>query len=84
MAVRDDCRHYLFRSTSAGDGVQRCRLSANEEHPFACPDSCLFFEPRALTGAGWTQAPTESMSNTARGLDAMPTEPRRKRGKKKR
>lgn len=83
MGVRDDCRHYIFRSTSAGDGVQRCRLSANEEHPFACPESCLFFESRALSGAGWTQAPSESMSNTARGLDALP-EQRRRKGKKKR
>jgi len=83
MAVKDDCRHYLFRSTSAGDGVQRCRLSVNEEEPFACPEACLFFEPRALSGTGWTQAPSESMSNTARALDALPTE-RRRKGKKKR
>jgi hypothetical protein len=84
MGVRDDCRHYLSRSTAAGDAVQRCRLSVNDEHPFACPDSCLFFETRSLSGAGWTQAPSESMSNTARGLDALPAEPRRKRGKKRR
>ena len=83
MGVRDDCRHYLYRSTSAGDGVQRCRLAANDEQPFACPDSCLFFEPRSLTGAGWTPAPTESMSNTAHGLDALPPE-RRRKGKKRR
>ena len=44
MGVRDDCRHYLHRSTPAGEAVQRCRLSANQEDPFACPDGCLFFE----------------------------------------
>lgn len=84
MGVRDDCKHYFFRSTAAGDSMQRCRLSANEEQPFACPDSCLFFEPRPLSGAGWTQAPVEPMSNTARGLDALPAEPRRRRGKRRR
>lgn len=84
MGVRDDCRHYLLRSTAAGDAVQRCRLSVNEEHPFGCPESCLFFEPRALSGAGWTQAPAEPMSNTARGLDSLQPETRRKRGKKRR
>lgn len=36
-----------------GDAVQRCRLGANEEMPFACPEHCLFFEPRAVTATGW-------------------------------
>ncbi|MCC5950528.1 MAG: hypothetical protein JJU45_00380 [Acidimicrobiia bacterium] len=53
MAVRKDCRHYSTRSTPGGDVVQRCRLGANTEMPFACPDDCLFFEPRSLSNAGW-------------------------------
>ena len=36
-----------------GDAVQRCRLGANTDAPFACPDDCLFFEPRSLTATGW-------------------------------
>lgn len=84
MAVKDDCRHYLFRSTSRGDGVQRCRLAVNDEHPFACPESCLFFESRPITGAGWTTAPASPMSNTADALAALPPEPKRRRGKKRR
>ena len=84
MAVREDCRHYLFRSTARGDGLQRCRLSVNEEHPFACPESCLFFEARALMGAGWTAAPSTPMSNTADGLVGLPPETKRRRGKKRR
>jgi len=85
MAVRDDCKHYLFRSTASGDGLQRCRLSVNEEHPFACPESCLFFEGRPVSAAGWTQAPTETMSNTAHGVEAaIQSESRRRRGKKRR
>ncbi len=32
---------------------QRCRLGAAEEMPFACPEHCLFFEPRPITDAGW-------------------------------
>ncbi|HET6875777.1 MAG TPA: hypothetical protein VFH70_13405 [Acidimicrobiales bacterium] len=83
MAVYDDCRHYLHRSTPAGDAVQRCRLSANTENPFACPDGCLFHESRSLSGVGWVQAPTERMSNTADGLDALPP-PKRKKPKKRR
>jgi hypothetical protein len=53
VAVREDCRHYSTRSTPAGDVLQRCRLGAAEEMPFACPEHCLFFEPRSITDAGW-------------------------------
>jgi hypothetical protein len=58
MGVRQDCRHYSTRSVSAGAGgpdeqVQRCRVDANEKAPFACPEFCLFFEPRSITDAGW-------------------------------
>ncbi len=83
MGVRDDCRHYLHRSTAAGEAVQRCRLSANLEHPFACPDECLFFETRVVSGAGWTQPPSQPMSNTADALNSLP-QPRKKRGRKRR
>jgi hypothetical protein len=33
--------------------VQRCKLGANEEVPFACPDDCVFFEPRSVSDTGW-------------------------------
>jgi hypothetical protein len=33
--------------------LQRCRIGVNEEMPFACPEHCLFFEPRKITGTGW-------------------------------
>jgi hypothetical protein len=84
MAVRQDCRHYLRRSTPTGEAVERCRVNANEEHPFACPEGCLFFEARQVTTAGWTQASTEPMSNTGLGLiDPAPQPKRWRRGKKK-
>lgn len=54
MGVREDCRHYSSRSVPGGDVVQRCRLDANETAPFACPEHCLFFERRPISGAGWT------------------------------
>jgi hypothetical protein len=63
MGVRDDCRHYSTRTTTAGEVVQRCRLDANEDAPFGCPDGCLFFEPRSLTDAGWTKDPDEGDEN---------------------
>jgi hypothetical protein len=53
MAVRKDCRHYSTRSTPSGDTVQRCRLGAATEAPFACPEDCLFVEPRSLSNTGW-------------------------------
>jgi len=55
MAVRTDCRHYSTRSTPGGDLVQRCRVQANETAPFACPDGCVFFEPRPIADAGWAR-----------------------------
>ncbi|HMC40080.1 MAG TPA: hypothetical protein VKI19_10495 [Acidimicrobiales bacterium] len=83
MGVYEECRHYLRRSTPTGELVQRCRVSANGEDPFSCPEGCLFMEERALSGAGWTQAPVQRMSNTADGLAALPParkkKPRRKR-----
>jgi hypothetical protein len=84
VGVKEDCRHYLHRSTPMGDVLQRCRLSVNDEHPFACPDGCLFFETRTVMGAGWTPAPSEPMSNTADALNSLPPEPKRRRGRKRR
>lgn len=42
---------------SSGDLVQRCRVDAAEQAPFACPDGCIFFEPRSITDAGWSREP---------------------------
>ena len=55
MAVRADCRHYSSRSVGPGDIVQRCRVDAAEQAPFACPENCLFFEPRPITDTGWNR-----------------------------
>jgi hypothetical protein len=35
------------------------KIDAAEKAPFACPDDCLFFEPRSITDAGWSRAPEE-------------------------
>jgi hypothetical protein len=80
MAVRVDCRHYLARTVNAHEVAQRCRIGAATDVPFACPDGCLFFEPRPVSGAGWAQAPRTPMSNTADGLANLPPE-KRKRGR---
>lgn len=55
-SVREDCRHYIGRSTAGGERVERCRLGANTDDPFACPDGCIFWEGRTVSGAGWTVA----------------------------
>lgn len=84
MGVRDDCRHYIRRSTPTGEAVERCRLNANESNPFACPEGCVFFEPRNVSSAGWTQAPTEPLSNTGQGLIGLPEVPKKgRRGRRK-
>ena len=57
VAVRPDCRHYSTRTLPSGEVVERCRVDANEKVPFACPEGCLFFEPRAVSDAGWHKAP---------------------------
>jgi hypothetical protein len=57
VAVRPDCRHYSTRTVASGEVVERCRVDANEKVPFACPEGCLFFEPRAVSDAGWHQSP---------------------------
>ncbi|MGH9122555.1 MAG: hypothetical protein ACRDYC_11550 [Acidimicrobiales bacterium] len=82
MGVRADCRHYLLRSTNGGDGLERCRLAVNKEHPFACPEGCLFFEARSVSGPAWTQAPAQPMSNTAHGIPAPETNKRKRRGRR--
>ncbi len=55
MAVNEDCKHYVMQSTSKGDKVERCKLGANEPLPFACPEGCLFYEPRGIATTGWAQ-----------------------------
>ena len=56
MPVREDCRHYSTRTLATGDRVERCRLDANTVAPFACPEDCLFFEPRTGMSAGWQRS----------------------------
>jgi hypothetical protein len=54
VAVFEDCRHYIMQTTAHEEKLERCRMGANQQLPFACPDGCLFFEPRKVSGAGWT------------------------------
>jgi hypothetical protein len=53
VAVNEDCRHYVMQTVKSGEKLERCRLGANENLPFACPSGCLFYEPRKVSGAGW-------------------------------
>ena len=58
--MRADCRHYSSRSLPTGDTVDRCRLDVAQVMPFACPEDCVFFEPRPISDAGWQRAPGDS------------------------
>jgi hypothetical protein len=83
VGVREDCRHYIQRTTQAGEVLRRCRVGAAQGEPFACPDGCLFFENRVLSTAGWTQGPERPMSNTALGLVGLPSARKaKKKGRK--
>lgn len=53
MAVNADCRHYVMQTTERGEKLERCRVDANENLPFACPEGCVFYEPRKVSQAGW-------------------------------
>ena len=53
MAVKDDCRHYVMKTTPRGEKLERCMVDANEQLPFACPSGCVFYEPRKVSSAGW-------------------------------
>jgi hypothetical protein len=59
VLIREDCRHYLGRSTAGGERIDRCRLGVNLDEPFRCPEGCLFWEARKVSGAGWTVAPDD-------------------------
>jgi hypothetical protein len=76
MSVRDDCRHYIQRTTDGGEALQRCRIGVAREGPFACPEDCLFFEGRVLSTAGWAREGDQPMSNTAWGLAGLPPAPK--------
>ncbi|MDA8276270.1 MAG: hypothetical protein M0029_13005 [Actinomycetota bacterium] len=57
MPVNEVCRHYIMQTTSRNEKLEKCRMGANEHLPFGCPDGCVFFEPRKVSGAGWTIRP---------------------------
>jgi hypothetical protein len=57
MGVYTDCRHYVMQTVNGDEKLERCRLGANEQIPFACPDGCIFFEPRNVSGTGWHVGP---------------------------
>ncbi len=56
MPVNADCRHYVMQTTARGEKLERCKIGANQTLPFACPDGCLFYEPRRVSSAGWQVA----------------------------
>jgi len=60
MAVNSDCRHYIMQTTARGDKIERCRVEANQALPFACPEGCVFYEPRKVSSAGWHVPPPQT------------------------
>lgn len=59
VTVNQDCRHYVMQTVGEGERVERCRVDANQSLPFACPDDCLFHEPRRVSQAGWMVDPNQ-------------------------
>ncbi len=56
MAVEEDCRHYVMQTVRGTEKLERCRLGASTQVPFACPEGCVFFESRRTSSAGWQVA----------------------------
>jgi len=58
VSVKQDCRHYVMRSVRSDERIRtlpaRCLA---ELVPFACPDSCVFYEPRQIATGGWQVRP---------------------------
>ena len=52
VSVNEDCRHYVMRTTPRGERLERCKVDANEPLPFACPEGCVFYEPRKVSRRG--------------------------------
>jgi hypothetical protein len=48
-----------MQTTARGEKLERCRVGANEDIPFACPEGCVFYEPRKVSSAGWQVAPKD-------------------------
>ena len=42
-----------MQTNERGEKLERCRVDANEQLPFACPEGCVFYEPRKVSSAGW-------------------------------
>jgi len=53
VSIKADCRHYIMQTNERGEKLERCRVDANEQLPFACPEGCVFYEPRKVSSAGW-------------------------------
>ena len=54
-----------MRTTPRGDRLERCKVDANEPLPFACPEGCVFYEPRKVSQAGWHVAPRDDEDEAA-------------------
>jgi hypothetical protein len=42
-----------MQTASNGDRIEKCRLGANEQLPFACPEGCVLYEKSKLSQVGW-------------------------------
>lgn len=54
VGMRTDCRHYVRRTSVAGEVVEACRIDAAPDAPYSCPDNCPLFEKVTVSRAGWT------------------------------
>jgi len=51
--IQEQCKHLIVRTVSNGERTLKCKLDVNEHMPFACPEGCVFFEPKTTSSAGW-------------------------------
>jgi hypothetical protein len=53
VSVKEDCRHYIMQTVRSDERTERCRFGVAETVPFACPEGCIFYEPRKTATGGW-------------------------------
>ncbi len=70
--IRTDCRHYSSRTTQSGV-IERCRMDMAQAIPFDCPDQCIFFEPRGVSGTGWIIDPSQVVEDEPEDGQPDPT-----------
>ena len=51
--INEECKYLISRTMANNERILKCKLDANQDVPFACPEGCVFFERKTTSSAGW-------------------------------